>query len=141
MARPTKLNFDTHNKIITAIRAGNYIETAAAYAGINKSTLYEWLKRGEREKQRVAKNPRYRIRKSEKIYVEFSNAVEKALAEAEIRDVAIIAKAAEEQWQAAAWRLERKFPDRWGRKKFDIDMKHSGDIEVEITLVDEDAED
>ena len=141
MARPTKLNFDTHNKIITAIRAGNYIETAAAYAGINKSTLYEWLKRGEREKQRVAKNPRYRIRKSEKPYVEFSNAVEKALAEAEIRDVAIIAKAAEEQWQAAAWRLERKFPDRWGRKKFDIDMKHSGDIEVEITLVDEDAED
>ena len=60
MARPTKLNFNTHNKIITAIRAGNYIETAAAYAGVNKSTLYEWLKRGEREKQRVAKNPRYR---------------------------------------------------------------------------------
>jgi len=45
MARPTKLNFNTHNKIITAIRAGNYIETAAAYAGVNKSTLYEWLKR------------------------------------------------------------------------------------------------
>lgn len=102
MARPTKLNFDTHNKIITAIRAGNYIETAAAYAGVNKSTLYEWLKRGEREKQRAAENSRYRIRKSEEPYVEFSNAVEKALAEAEIRDVAIIAKAAQEQWQAAA---------------------------------------
>lgn len=126
--RPTKLNFDTHNKIITAIRAGNYIETAAAYAGINKSTLYDWLKRGEREKQRVAKNPRYKIRKSEKPYVEFSNAVEKALAEAEIRDVAIIAKAAEEQWQAAAWRLERKFPDRWGRRV--LDVEHKGKLEV-----------
>ena len=124
--RPTKLNFDTHNKIITAIRAGNYIETAAAYAGINKSTLYDWLKRGEREKQRVAKNPRYKIRKSEKPYVEFSNAVEKALAEAEIRDVAIIGKAAEEQWQAAAWRLERKFPHKWGRKV----IEHSGSLEV-----------
>ena len=124
--RPTKLNFDTHNKIISAIRAGNYIETAAAYAGINKSTLYDWLKRGEREKQRVAQNPRYKIRKSEKPYVEFSNAVEKALAEAEVRDVAIIAKAAEEQWQAAAWRLERKFPDRWGRKRLDIE--HSGSV-------------
>jgi len=126
--RPTKLNFDTHNKIITAIRAGNYIETAAAYAEINKSTLYDWLKRGEREKQRVAKNPRYKIRKSEKPYVEFSNAVEKALAEAEIRDVAIIAKAAEEQWQAAAWRLERKFPDRWGRRV--LDVEHKGKLEV-----------
>ena len=128
--RPTKLNIDTHNKIISAIRAGNYIETAAAYAGIDKSTLYDWLKRGEREKQRVAQNPRYKIRKSEEPYVEFSNAVEKALAEAEVRDVAIIAKAAEEQWQAAAWRLERKFPDRWGRKKLDIE--HSGEIGIKI---------
>lgn len=128
--RPTKLNIDTHNKIISAIRAGNYIETAAAYAGIDKSTLYDWLKRGEREKQRVAQNPRYNIRKSEKPYVEFSNAVEKALAEAEVRDVAIIAKAAEEQWQAAAWRLERKFPDRWGRKRLDIE--HSGEIGIKI---------
>ena len=128
--RPTKLNFDTHNKIISAIRAGNYIETAAAYAGINKSTLYDWLKRGEREKQRVAQNPRYKIRKSEIPYVEFSNAVEKALAEAEVRDVAIIAKAAEEQWQAAAWRLERKFPDRWGRKNLNIE--HSGEIGIKI---------
>ena len=138
--RPTKLNFDTHNKIITAIRAGNYIETAAAYAGIDKSTLYDWLKRGEREKQRVAQNPRYKIRKSEKPYVEFSNAVEKALAEAEVRDVAIIAKAAEEQWQAAAWRLERKFPDRWGRKVIehtDSDRKRLQDeklkAETELT--------
>lgn len=128
--RPTKLNIDTHNKIISVIRAGNYIETAAAYAGIDKSTLYDWLKRGEREKQRVAQNPRCNIRKSEKPYVEFSNAVEKALAEAEVRDVAIIDKAAEDQWQAAAWRLERKFPDRWGRKR--LDVEHSGEIGIKI---------
>ena len=126
MGRPTKLNYKVREKIVQAIKAGNYIETAAAYAGINKSTLYDWLKRGEREKQRVAKNPRYRIRKSEKIYVEFSDAVEKALAEAEMRDVLLIGKAAEEQWQAAAWRLERKFPDRWGRKV----IEHKGSLEV-----------
>lgn len=137
MARPTKLTLETQNKIIVAIKAGNYIETAAAYAGINKSTLYDWLKRGEREKQRVEKNPRYKIRKKERPFVGFSNAVEKALAEAEIRDVALIAKAAEEQWHAAAWRLERKFPDRWGRRKLDVDVKHSGDLEVEIVLVDD----
>lgn len=126
MGRPTKLNYGVQEKIVQAIKAGNYIETAAAYAGISKSTLYEWLKRGERENQRVAKNPRYRIKKSEKPYVEFSNAIEKALAEAEIRDVAIIGKAAEEQWQAAAWRLERKFPDKWGRRV----LEHKGSLEV-----------
>ena len=128
MCMPTKLNYKVQEKIVQAIKAGNYIETAAAYAGINKSTLYDWLKRGEREKQRVEKNPRYRIRKSEKPYVEFSDAVEKALAEAEVRDVLLIGKAAEEQWQAAAWRLERKFPDRWGRRV--LDVEHKGSLEV-----------
>ncbi len=126
--RPTKWNEETQAKIVQAIRAGNYIETASAFAGINKSTLYAWLKRGEREKQRVAKNPRNRIRKSEQHFVTFSNAVEKALAEAEVRDVAIIGKAAEEQWQAAAWRLERKFPDRWGRRK--LELEHTGGMEI-----------
>lgn len=128
MARPTKLNAETQERIITAIRAGNYIETAAAYAGINKTTLYDWMKRGEREKQRVAKDARLKIRKAEQPFVEFSNAVQRALAEAEVRDVAIIAKAAEEQWQAAAWRLERKFPEKWGKRQ--IEIEHKGQVEV-----------
>ena len=125
MARPTKLTPELQEDILKIIRSGNYIETACAFVGINKSTFYDWLKRGAREKDRLEKNPRARIRKSEKIYVEFSNAVEKALAHAEIRDVAIIGKAAEENWKAAAWRLERKFPERWGRKE-KYSLEHSG---------------
>lgn len=101
--RPEKLTPEVQQKIVDAIRMGAYIETAAAYAGINKSTLYDWMKRGAR-----AKSGKYK---------EFSNAIEKALAESEMRDLAVIAKASQENWQAAAWRLERKFPDRWGRRK------------------------
>lgn len=114
--RPTKLTPEVQHRIVQAIQAGNYMETAAAYAGINKSTLYLWLKRGAREKERLEKNSRARMRKSEAPFVEFSNAIQKALAEAEMRDVMLIGKAAAEQWQAAAWRLERKFPQRWGRR-------------------------
>jgi hypothetical protein len=84
------------------VRAGNYLETAAAHAGIAKVTLFEWLRRGNREKSGV--------------YREFVNDIEKALADAEIHDVLNIAKAGLEHWQAIAWRLERKFPARWGRK-------------------------
>ncbi len=47
-------------------------------------------------------------------YHKFLNAVEKAQAESESRDVAIIAKAASDDWKAAAWRLERKQPRRYG---------------------------
>lgn len=123
MARPTKLDRDIQNDIVIAIRAGNYIETAAAYAGISKNTLYDWLRRGARERERLANNKRAKPRKAEQPFVEFSDAVEKALAEAEVRDVALIAKAAAEQWQAAAWRLERKFPTRWGKR---MSLEHSG---------------
>lgn len=100
--RPIKLTPEVQEKILNAIRLGNYIETAAAHAGISKDTLYRWLKLGARYNK-----PPYR---------EFSDAVQKALADAEARDVAIIYEAAKEQWQASAWRLERKFPARWGRR-------------------------
>lgn len=125
MARPrgsAKLTKEVQDKIVSAIRLGNYMETAAAYAGINKDTLYNWLRRGQREKEKKAKDEAYEIPRYERQFVRFSDAVEKALAEAEMRDVMVIYEAAKEQWQAAAWRLERKFPDRWG-KRLNIDAK------------------
>jgi transposase len=101
--RPSKLSGAVTARLVEAIRAGNYLETAAAYAGIDKATLHRWLKRGRRSERGPLR--------------EFCASVEKALADAEVRDVALIGKAAAEQWQAAAWRLERKFPDRWGRRQ------------------------
>ena len=100
--RPTKIGPEVTERILMMIRAGNYLETAAAHAGIAKVTLFDWLRRGGRE--------------SSGVYREFRDAVDKALADAEIHDVLLIGKACEKQWQAAAWRLERKFPGRWGRK-------------------------
>jgi transposase-like protein len=82
VGRPEKLISEIQQKIVDPLRMGNYIETASAYAGITKSTLYEWLKRGAREKRGK--------------YKEFSNAVEKAMAEAERRDIALIAQSAKE---------------------------------------------
>ena len=102
--RPTKLTPELQAKICFAIQAGNFIETAAAYAGIRKATLHNWLRHGARQTQGI--------------YHAFSEAIEKALADAEARDVALIAKAAADgHWQAAAWRLERRFSDRWGRRE------------------------
>ena len=131
--------------VTSAIKAGNYMEVAAAYAGISKDTFYRWMKRGAREKRRVLKDKRSKIKQGELPYVLFAEGVRKALADAEVRDVSMIAKAAsggqvytEEkivydaqgrvvekhvvtkksapQWQAAAWRLERKYPNKWGRR-------------------------
>jgi hypothetical protein len=49
--------------------------------------------------------------------IEFHEAIEQAMAEAEYRAVKSIQDAADRgDWRAAAWKLERKHHDRWGRK-------------------------
>lgn len=108
---------ETQAKIVEAVRAGAYIETASAFAGIDKASLYAWMKRGNAQ--------------TKGIYREFLNAIEKAFADSELRDIMNIGNAAKENWQASAWRLERKFPDRWGRKdriSVDANVKHSGEL-------------
>jgi hypothetical protein len=52
------------------------------------------------------------------------------MAEAEMRDVALIAQAAKENWQAAAWRLERKYPARWGRTQHEVTGKDGKPVEI-----------
>jgi transposase len=135
--RPNKLTKEIQDKIVHSIKAGNYIETAAVYSGITKKTLYNWMKRANDELTRLDQQPRAKMKKSEAPFVEFLHAVEEALAFSEARDVNIIAKAAEEDWKAAAWRLKRKFPDRWG-DKIETDLKVSGKdggpIQTETTI-------
>jgi transposase len=135
--RPTKLTQDIQDKITLCIRGGNYAETAAAYAGIHKSTFYDWLKRGEREIQRLLNDPKAKPRKAEASFVEFSDAVEKAMTEAEMRDVAVIMAARD--WKAAAWHLERRQPQKWGRSdklqlEGSLEHEHKGEVEVNHNL-------
>ena len=120
MAGKKKISEEKIKQIVEAVRAGNFIETAAAFAGLSKQTLYNWLKEGMRERDRRENGEK--PDRTKDMYVKFSIDIEQAMAEAEMRDVEIITKAAEQQWQAAAWRLERKFPDRWG-KKVAVDAK------------------
>jgi hypothetical protein len=116
----TKLTPEVRDKIIEAIKIGNYQETAAAYAGISQSSFYAWLERGRNEPG--------------SIYSEFLEAVEKAKAQSEVRDVTLIEKAATDgSWQAAAWKLERKFPQKWGRvTRTEITGAEGKPISVEV---------
>ena len=115
--RPTKLTPQVQARIVQAIVGGNDITVAAAYAGIGKTTFYEWLERGRKEAARLAASSRAKPKDSETPFAEFADAIQKAQADAETRNVALIAKAAQEgTWTAAAWWLERKYPERWGRK-------------------------
>ncbi len=103
MARPTKLTPEVRDKIVKAISAGAYATVAAKAAGIGKSTYFRWLEEALKENAKPE-------------LVEFREAVKEAEAQAEIANIALIRTAAQAgTWQAAAWYLERKHAERWGR--------------------------
>jgi hypothetical protein len=132
--RPLLFSKEIADKIITAVQAGNYMETAAAFAGVPKQTFYEWLKRGGKACQVRAKGKE--VPEKELQFMEFSDAIEKAIAEAEVLDLSLIKQAARDgNWQAAAWRLERHYPDRWGRKdRHDVNLGSLSDTPVNLTI-------
>lgn len=153
-----KLTEEIIDQICELIRKGSYIETASvAYCGISKDTFYRWLKEGARSKENnLAKK--------------LSDAIWAAQAEAEMRDLNVIDKAAlgspdilardeagnllfdaqgfpiiqeyglQPNWKASAWRLERRFPQRWGKKvKLDTtDFSEKSSIVVEFINSDSD---
>jgi len=127
--RPTKLTPEVKDKIIRYIRGGNYIETAVQASGITKKSFYNWLDRGNKELERLAKSPKARVRQSEQIFVDFVKEVDKAQAEAEAKDVMLLAEFAKEDSNVIRWRLERKYPQRWGnRQQVDAKVEHAGEV-------------
>lgn len=126
-----------------------YLETVGDYLGVSRITWRGWLKRGRKEANRL-RNPRAKPKESEALYLEFFYTYKKALAEGTFFDLGVIKKASEDQydaegklirkgeWQAAAWREERRFPKLWG-KKDKLDLKGNVGLTVQtVEGVDED---
>ena len=114
-----KLNDAVIEKARKYIAAGNYAIVVCQYLGISQKTYYEWLKIGNDD---IEKN-------KNTIYSKFCNTIKESEAEAEMRNITIIQKAASDTWQAAAWYLERKHKDRWSAKQ---ELEHSGNVGVQI---------
>jgi transposase len=121
-----KLTPERQDAIVKAIREGNPHETAAGAAGIGKTAFYEWLKKGEESE----KNDKYK---------KFYEAVKTAEAIAEALRIRRINKAGlAGDWKADAWYLERRYPEKWGRRVISADVNHSGEVterhEYEATI-------
>lgn len=101
MARPTKLTPETTSKIVEAISIGATYKLACDYANIAYNTFNEWMKAGEQEETGKKR--------------EFYDAVTRAEGAAAVRLLAKIEAAAKEDWRAAAWKLERRYPQSFGR--------------------------
>ncbi|MNS51706.1 hypothetical protein D3C72_843960 [compost metagenome] len=128
--RPTIISDAIVKQIEQALLSGAFVETACDFAGISRETFYAWLKRGaaERNRRDALKKPIDKLkgkelereiarRREEDPYLRFSDTVKKTQADAEVGLLAQIASHGKESWQANAWILERKFPDRYGVKR------------------------
>ncbi len=114
MARRTKLTKELIEEAYKLVSEGNYIKDVYPILGIGEVTWYRWLREGEAAKSGIKR--------------QFWQAIKKAEKEAIIKNVAVIQKAAEDgNWQAAAWWLERKYFQDWGRKdKVDLAADKDG---------------
>ena len=96
----SKLTQELIVKISTEIENGSYQKVAARKCGVGESTFYAWMEKAEAG---VVGQ-----------FQELMEAVKNASAVAESRAIHTIL--ADDSWQSKAWYLERRFPERWGRK-------------------------
>jgi hypothetical protein len=126
------LTDDTHERIIGALRLGNYVEHAATYAGISRATLYNWLKMGDVARER--RDAGEELDETDERYARFSEDVDTARAAAIVRNVGIIQQAAQTNWQAAGWFLERTAPQHFGRQiRTELSGPDRGPIQLEVS--------
>ena len=104
--RKTKLTPELIQRICDFIHKGNYVSTACRAVGIHTSTYFNWVKRGEADTEADI----------DSVYTLFMQALLKAEAEAEVELVKIVNDAAPKNWIAAMTLLERRHPEKWGRK-------------------------
>lgn len=114
-------------KLYYILKGEIILEVACSLVGINKSTFYDWIK-----KRKNSNNPNNKYRK-------FQEAVVQAKDWSQARDVAFLNIHSEEHWRAAAYRLERQYPDKYGLKEYedyDPDFTESDDNSVIIPKTD-----
>lgn len=116
----SKLTPEIQKMFTDAFSVGTPIRLACQYAGVSEATYFHWMARA------VA---------GEKPYTDFSESVEKSQGRAVVGWLAKIEAAANEgSWQAAAWKLERRYPEEFGRVIQDhhVSGEKGGPVEIKV---------
>lgn len=128
-AAPTS---DDIRRICDLLRRGHHVNVACAHAGIPLSRHSHWMKVGRASFEND----------EDSIFSRYVREVDKAMASAEDSLLSYLQAAQEDDWKAAAWQLERRFPDRWGRKdksQLQITGADEGPIQISILGAEERA--
>jgi hypothetical protein len=117
--QPTKLTPELIERVAQLLPTLQYLESVGDVLGVSRLTWRGWVKRGAKESARLSQ-PGARPRSRESIYLQFFNTYKKALAQAEADSLERVRQAGMTQWQAAAWLLERRHPQRWSANRREL---------------------
>ena len=124
--RKLKINDHMIEAFLGAIKVGAPIKSACGCAGISETTFYKWMQWADSD------------RKDAPMYAQFREDIKKAQGQAAQRWLAIIEKAAMAgSWQAAAWKLERKYPHEFGNRTHLSMGTGEKPISINYHLIDE----
>lgn len=90
-------------KILKALKAGHTDKEAAIFAGIRPHLLYQWMREGEDAPEGT-------------LAYKFREQADLAKSEALNEYLQSIRRASKRNWQAAAWWLEKRKPEVYGKK-------------------------
>jgi hypothetical protein len=142
---------DKLDQLVELVALGNHVDTACAAVGIGTRSYWRWLVTANEVEARIASEPdaddlRAALLRGEQVldltdmqcraWV-FGHRIARAQAKSEAYTVAVIRQAQPRHWKAAMIFLERRFPDKWRRRRLigpDSDAKP-----VESEPIDESA--
>lgn len=129
LGRESKMTEKALKDLEGALQTGAPIRDACTYAGIDDSTYFLWMAIGGAlaEGRSHKKAPKDEV--ARKRYTDFFERMKKAQVTARINALAVINFAASEEWQAAAWLLERTDPENFARRSI---IKLEGGVTAEL---------
>jgi hypothetical protein len=119
--------------LMDTMRRGVNLSTAIHAAGLSTVEVYGWMQRGRLEEERLQNNTRAKPKASEEaclgIWQEIRAANAQSIAEMEL---AVVRAAKEGEWKAAAWWLEKRNTEMYGKSAGERKPVTVGTIEKEL---------
>lgn len=110
--------------IVRACCLGAFRAEAAQAAGVSRTTVFNWQRRGEdaiaAAEEHIEDGEQVKVKdvpKSERPFVDFVYALEEGESSAELWHIRNILKHAEKDWHASSWFLARRWHERWGSRE------------------------
>ena len=128
--RPSKLSHSRQEEICQAVEAGKSLTSAARMAGVDRTTVYGWIDRGEAEKEAGNDNE----------FTEFYDRLTRAKGYGEdfYFNLALELAKENEDHRFIASLMKQRYPDSWGETETGVDAPDitvTSDV-VEVTEAD-----